>query len=109
MFGFQDTDCRWEDNREAYSLCTCIDCHGCTDPPKLFKQYGSESEPGLITWNLFGCGQGGRYIAQPCGSQNPAACSTWTNRDGMAGPAPTFQQLTSFADAATAATNVVVG
>ena len=26
MFGFQDTDCRWEDNREAFNLCPCIDC-----------------------------------------------------------------------------------
>ena len=110
MFGFQDTDCRWEDNREAARLCTCIDCAGCgTDPPWLFKQGGSESSPGSMFWNLMGCGQAGRYQATSCGSQNPAECSTWTNKDGMASPAPTFQQLTSFGNAATAATNVVIG
>ena len=110
MFGFQDTDCRWEDGREAANLCTCIDCDGCgTDPPKLFKQGGSESSPGTLFWNLQGCGQTGRYYTTSCGNQNPAACSTWANKDGMGGPAPTFQQLTSFSDAATAATNFVVG
>ena len=109
MFGFQDTDCRWEDNREPSNLCTCIDCDGCTDPPKLFKQGGSESSPGSLYWNLQGCGQAGRYQTTSCGNQNPAVCSTWANKDGMGGPAPTFQQLTSFSDAATAATNFVVG
>jgi len=106
MFGFQDTDCRWEDNRESAWLCPCIDCTGCGDAPKLLKQGGSEADPGSLFWNLMGCSQTGRYRTSSCGSQNPADCSTWGAFDGMAGPAPTMQLLTSFANAATAAGTV---